>query len=117
MVPYDQLPQAQRSKDFLFRSIVHSMHNAAILMSNTNPEGWKLEELLDQLVGEVRHKTSKIEDDTREIAQAVVRNNDAIIAHLTEAAKAQRNSYEILAQLGPNEGPLGTPRIGVGSQQ
>ena len=42
-------------------------------------------------------------------------NNGRIVALLNEAARLQRDSYRVLATIGPNEGPLGKPRIGVGS--
>lgn len=89
---------------------------APLLMSRANPEGWKLEELLDKAALEIETlKTPLIRDDPRTVAQAVVYNNGKICALLTEAARLQRDSYRMLAQIGPNQGPLGTPRIGTGS--
>lgn len=83
-----------------------------VLMSPTNPEGWKLEELLEHLQGEVRRKSDKIAHDTRLIAKTVLNNNAQIIALLAQAEAIQRQSYALLDDMAPNEGPLGKPRIG-----
>lgn len=89
---------------------------APLLMSKVNPEGWKLEELLEKTAHEIATlKTPLIRDDPRIVAKAVVYNNDRICALLHEAARLQRDSYRMLATIGPNEGPLGKPRIGTGS--
>jgi len=42
----------------------------------------------------------------------VLRNNEQIIGLLTQAEALQRYSYDLLATLGKNEGPLGNYRIG-----
>lgn len=89
---------------------------APLLMSKANPEGWKLEELLDKAALEIETlKTPLIRDDPRAAAKTVVHNNGRIVALLYEAARLQRDSYRVLATIGPNEGPLGKPRIGKGS--
>lgn len=85
---------------------------AEILMSSTNPNGHKLEELLQQLQIEVATKSQKIESDTRPSARQVLRNNSQIIGLLMQAEALQRSSYDVLSTIGPNQGPLGTPRIG-----
>jgi hypothetical protein len=86
-----------------------------VLMSPTNPNGWKLETLLVHLRLEVLHKSNKIENDPRIEAQTVLNNNRQIMGLLQQAEGLQRQSYAILDRMAPNEGPLGTPRIGVGS--
>jgi hypothetical protein len=87
-----------------------------ILMSKLHPTGWKLEELLDKAADEVETlKTPLIRDDPRPVAQSVVTNNGHIVAMLRSAARIQRDSYRMLATVGPNAGPLGKPRIGKGS--
>lgn len=88
-----------------------------ILMSSTNPEGMKLEELLLQLQSEVRVKCGKIEGDARPQARHVLRNNQQIIGLLMQAEALQRDSYDVLNAISPNQGPTGTPRIGEGSAQ
>jgi len=85
-----------------------------ILMSATNPEGVKLEELLAQLQQEVTAKSAKIVSDTRPQARHVLRNNQQIIGLLMQAEALQRNSYDVLDAISANQGPTGTPRIGSG---
>jgi len=82
------------------------------LMGAGNAHGWKLEELAPQLAAEISDKTKRIEHDTRIVAQTVQANNRQIIMHLLEIERLQRASYAALATLGPDEGPLGSPRIG-----
>lgn len=84
-----------------------------VLMSQGRPFGWKLEELLAQLIQEIEAKSTKISADDTQIAQAVLANNQAIIRHLTLALQYQQASYRMLARLGPDQGPLGAPRIGA----
>lgn len=111
-LPYGDLPQEQRAKDHIFRSIIHAMHTETILMGAENHSGWKLEELLDQLRKEVAAKTEKIQHDTSVVAVKVRHNNKAIIDNLETAAWCQRNSFQALEKVGPNQGPAGKPRIG-----
>ena len=87
-----------------------------VLMSKANPSGWKLEELLVQLAHEIETlKTPLIAADPRPVAQMVVEHNNQIVVLLRKAAEIQAASYASLASIGPNQGPLGKPRIGVGS--
>ncbi|WP_162600026.1 hypothetical protein [Azospirillum sp. TSH58] len=83
-----------------------------ILMSADNPAGRKLEDLLPQIAGEVEAKTLKIAADPRPVARRVAENNARIVKLLEEAETLQRASLEALASIGPDEGPLGAPRIG-----
>lgn len=87
----------------------------SVLMSPQNPTGWKLEDLLEAIREEVKGKCSKIEGDARPVARAVLRNNQQILGLLRQAEALQRDSYDRLSTMAPNQGPLGTPRIGVGS--
>lgn len=91
------------------------MTRGPVLMSPANPEGWKLEDLLERLRTEIREKSAKIASDPREVARLVYRNNQRILELLLEAERLQRESYAALDALAPNQGPLGIPRIGVGS--
>lgn len=83
-----------------------------VLMGSENPNGWKLGELLSQLQCEVSCKSIKIERDTRIQSKTVQNNNAQIIGLLKQAEAIQSQSYAILDEMGPNEGPLGQPRIG-----
>ena len=86
-----------------------------LLMSPENPDGWKLEELFDRLIAEIEVKCTKISGDPREVARQVLENNRNIIGMLRLCATTQRQSMAALDTIGPNQGPLGKPRIGVGS--
>ena len=86
-----------------------------LLMSPQTPDGWKLEELCDQLIAELHEKCFKISADARPAARQVLRNNQQIVGLLHQARALQSSNMDLLAQVGPNQGPLGTPRIGVGS--
>lgn len=86
-----------------------------ILMSAENPVGAKLEEHLRELVTEIEAKCRKIEADPRAQAQTVLHNNREIIAHLKQAVRHQEHSQRVLADMAPDQGPTGTPRIGKGS--
>jgi hypothetical protein len=87
-----------------------------ILMSPQNPEGWKLEELLRRTAEEVEGKTAKISQDHSLAARRVAENNGRIVALLARAAAIQDESMAALAAVGPDQGPLGKPRIGPGSE-
>ena len=84
----------------------------AVLMSRDNPEGHKLEELAVKLQQEMQAKTDLIRYDDRWQAQTVVSNNQQIIELLKVIENIQRASFRALATLGPDEGPLGQPRVG-----
>lgn len=86
-----------------------------VLMGPDNPTGWKLEELLAQIGQEVDRKSAKIQNDDRPVARQVLRNNEQIIGLLMQAEAIQRSSYDLLNATAPDQGPLGKPRIGVGS--
>ena len=86
-----------------------------VLMSPQNPTGWKLEELLAAIRDDIEVKCSKIAWDTSPTAGRVLANNRFIMSVLGEAERAQRDSIAALAALAPDQGPTGTPRIGVGS--
>jgi len=86
--------------------------DSIILRGSENPTGWKLEELLSVLHDEVRDKCLKIECDLSLEAQTVLHNNMQIMGLLLQAEALQRQSYAILDAKAPNQGPLGTPRIG-----
>jgi len=83
-----------------------------ILMGSDNPDGYKLEELLHYLQEEVNMKTEKIKNDPCLEARTVIAHNAQIVGLLGQAEALQRLSYAILDNMAPNEGPLGTPRIG-----
>jgi len=89
--------------------------SGTILMSRENPEGFKLEELAEKLRHEVQAKTLNIAGDPRIEAQTVVNNNAQIIGLLFQIEALQRQSFAVMAQIRPDEGPTGKPRVGEGS--
>lgn len=86
-----------------------------ILMSRTNPYGRKLEELLVQLRGEIEAKNANVVLDDSPVAQAVAEANRRIMNSLFEAEGVQRRLLAMLDCVGPDRGPLGRPRVGLGS--
>ena len=84
-----------------------------ILMGRDNPNGFKLEDLLADVVDEIATKCSYIADDTSLEARHVLRNNQQIMGLLAQAAALQRLSYDILDAKAPNEGVHGKYRIGT----
>lgn len=114
-VVYDDGYQSHSPKAAFEEGYHAASEGASILMGPQNPTGWKLEELLPQIAREIEAKTLKIADDPRTVARLVAENNGMIVWHLEEAEALQRTSYVALDSMGPNEGPLGKPRIGVGS--
>jgi len=83
-----------------------------ILMSPENPDGWKLEELLRSLQNEVYEKSAKIAGDESLLSKTVQNHNLQIIGLLAQAEGIQRQSFALLDDKGPNQGPTGVPRIG-----
>lgn len=86
-----------------------------ILMSAANPNGHKLEDLLAQVADELTAKCNRIQDDGSAVAQDVLRNNRDIIVRLHECRRLQEHSVARLNDKGPDQGPLGKPRVGKGS--
>lgn len=86
-----------------------------ILMTRDNPDGFKLEELAEKLRGEIMAKTLNISGDPSFEAQTVVNNNAQIIGLLYQIEALQRQSFVVMSQIRPDEGPGGKPRIGEGS--
>ncbi|KMO34313.1 hypothetical protein [Methylobacterium aquaticum] len=87
-----------------------------ILMSADNPGGAKLEEHLQELIGEIEAKCARLAGDQRPEALDVLRNNRDITARLKECLALQTHSLQRLGALGPDPGPTGTPRVGAGSK-
>jgi hypothetical protein len=87
-----------------------------ILMSGTNPNGHKLEELLETLIAEIQAKNARVQNDPSAAAQTLLRNNADIIVRLKESTRLQEHSLRELERLhGADQGPTGKPRVGEGS--
>ncbi len=83
-----------------------------ILQSTTNPEGWKLEDIIEEIQNDIIRRSLNIVDDDRPEARAVLHNYIDIIQMLTQCSLKAQESSRILLSLGPSMGPSGEPRIG-----
>ncbi len=66
------------------------------LVSDENPDGHKLEDLLCELRADILKRCTKITDDHRPEARAVLANNIKVLEHLTEAIDLAMDSSKIL---------------------
>ena len=84
------------------------------LVSEENPDGLKLEDILRVIRNDVLIRCTKISSDARTEAQAVVANNVRILELLTEAIQRAEDSTQILDKaFGPSASARGgPPRIG-----
>ena len=85
------------------------------LVSEDNPSGRKLEEILLELRADVLARAAKISDDHRPEALHVMANNVKVLEHLTAAIELAQDSTRLLDRaFGPSEAAKGgPPRIGV----
>lgn len=81
------------------------------LMSAEHPGGFKLEDVLLDVITDLRTKNRRNAGNTDTASVSIAENNRAIINHLAEALEFQRNTIEILDAIGPDQGPRGKPRI------
>jgi len=89
--------------------------NGLILMTRENPTGHKLEELLAQVAHELTVKNDRLTGDLSPAAQTLRHNNVEIISLLHQARRHQEHSLKVLLDVGPDQGPMGKPRVGEGS--
>jgi hypothetical protein len=84
------------------------------LVSDDNDNGFRLEDILTALRGDVVKRCEKIVDDHRKEAHQVLENNIQVLSLLTEAIKLAEDSTHILDRsFGPSEAAEGgAPRIG-----
>lgn len=82
------------------------------LVTDDNPGGYKLEDIVSLIRNDVVTRTAKIMEDKRTEAQHVMRNNMRILALLTECIDLAQDSTEVLNRaFGPSDGVH--PRIGA----
>ncbi len=72
------------------------------LVSDENPGGFRLEDILTVIRADVLKRCTKIALDDRPEAQHVIANNARVLVHLTEAIELARDS----AHAGPGVRPL-----------
>ncbi|NWH09467.1 MAG: histidine kinase [Alphaproteobacteria bacterium] len=84
------------------------------LVSESNPKGFKLEDILTVLRRDVLVRCNKIADDPRPEARQVLDNNMKVLQLITEAIHIAESSTRILDKsFGPSSLYDGKPRIGV----
>ncbi|MEO1038994.1 MAG: histidine kinase [Pseudomonadota bacterium] len=85
------------------------------LISESNPDGRKLEDILLELRRDVLIRCTKIADDHRPEALHVMANNMQVLEHLSAAIElAQDSTTKLDRAFGPSEAAQGgKPRIGV----
>lgn len=81
-----------------------------ILMGRENPNGWKLESILEKLRLEVEAKSDLIADSDHPQRDLIINNNAKIQQLLLEAQTVQEATYTALDERAPNKGPL-NPRL------
>jgi phosphoglycerate-specific signal transduction histidine kinase len=85
------------------------------LSSDTNPNGYRLEDVLNALRRDIIVRSVKIADDHRHEARQVLDNNVQILQLLTQAIHlAEKSTYVLDKSFGPSQSLHGgPPRIGV----
>jgi hypothetical protein len=85
------------------------------LVSDENPGGYKLEDILTVLRADILKRCTKIGLDERPEAQHVIANNMEVLTHLTKAIELAQDSTRVLNKaFGPSKAAEGgPPRIGV----
>jgi hypothetical protein len=84
------------------------------LVSEENPSGRKLEDILLELRADILTRCTKISADHRSEALEVMNNNMAILQNLSEAIELAHDSTNLLDKaFGPSQAAMGgPPRIG-----
>ena len=73
------------------------------LISDANPDGLKLEDILIAIRKDILYRVSQIADDTRPEAKKVMENNVEILALITESINLAEASTQILRKsFGPS---------------
>jgi hypothetical protein len=86
--------------------------NTTFLVTDENPDGWKIEDILSTIQNDMFRRTQKIVGDSREEARAVLNNNIEILGLLSKCIEKATESTQILNRsFGPHKD--GKPRIGV----
>ena len=106
---------ARSALDFAFKAMGEPC-GKSVLMSRENPSGWKLESLTEKLREEINRKSLNIAGDPSFAAQSVTNNNFQIIGLLMQIEALQRQSFAVMSQIGPDQGPLGRARLGDKNQ-
>ena len=82
------------------------------LVTDENPDGWEIEDILMTIQNDMFRRTQKIVGDSREEARDVLNNNIKILGLLSQCIEKATESTRILNRsFGPHKD--GKPRIGV----
>jgi UDP-N-acetylmuramyl tripeptide synthase len=81
------------------------------LVTDDNPDGYKLEDILSAIRNEIIQRATKIMDDSRPEAVTVLNNNIKILDHLAHSIALAENSTQVLDKSFGNHDPK-VPRIG-----
>ena len=81
------------------------------LVTDENPDGYKLEDILGAIRNEVIQRAAKIMDDGRPEAVAVLNNNIKILDHLARSIVLAESSTAVLDKAFGQHDP-NVPRIG-----
>lgn len=82
------------------------------LVTEENPDGWKIEDILTAIQNDILRRTQKLIGDHRSEARAVVNNNIEILGLLSSCIERAGESTHLLQRaFGPSVD--GKPRIGV----
>lgn len=84
---------------------------SGFLVTDDNPDGYQLENILTAIRNEVIQRATKIMDDGRPEATLVVNNNIKILNHLAESITLAENSTSVLQKAFGDRSPE-VPRIG-----
>lgn len=86
------------------------------LVSDDNPSGFLLEDILHAIRVDVLTRCTKIMDDSKDEARHVLNNNMKILTLLSEAIAYAEDSSQVLNKsFGPSKAAQGgAPRIGSG---
>jgi len=81
------------------------------LVTEENPSGYKLEDILTAIRNDIIQRAAKIMEDSRPEAVAVMNNNIKILNNLAESIELAKSSSELLDRsFGPHDPKV--PRIG-----
>jgi len=84
---------------------------SGFLITDENPDGYKLEDILGVIRNEIFQRATKIMDDKRPEAVTVINNNIKILNHLAESIALAENSTSVLDKTFGQHDPK-MPRIG-----
>lgn len=81
------------------------------LITDDNPDGYKLEDILSAIRNEIFERATKVMNDRRPEAVVVINNNIKILDHLAESIVLAENSTAVLDKAFGQRDP-NMPRIG-----